>query len=146
MSRQTGPVFYCRCCNAVLQAGDNWRLKSEERSDYTCIPCHALHSQARCRTPETRYKTLVLVARPLGGTDITYEQYQGLISQACRYCGFSLNPCGHALDKKDPKAGYKLANVVPCCKLCNLAKSDHLTYEEMLIVGASIRQVRLARG
>ncbi len=53
--------------------------------------------------------------------------------------------CGANLDQKVAGTGYHSGGVVPCCTDCNLAKNDNFTYEEFLVIGAAIRQVKLAR-
>ena len=41
----------------------------------------------------------------------------------CHYCGTSLRGIpGSTLDRVNPKKGYTLKNVVPCCWDCNRAK------------------------
>jgi len=49
------------------------------------------------------------------------------------------------LDRKDSSIGYCMENVVPCCKECNQAKRDWFTFDEMIVIGAAIKQVKDAR-
>jgi len=74
---------------------------------------------------------------------ISKAQFLALTQQACHYCGcppsnietkyhdaygtFTYN----GLDRVDPKRGYLLSNVVPCCRICNVAKSI-MTKEEFI--------------
>lgn len=51
---------------------------------------------------------------------LTLEEYKTLFGLPCHYCGGDVVRSG--LDRKDGRAGYELANVVPCCGQCNLAK------------------------
>lgn len=77
---------------------------------------------------------------------LTKEQYEALIMELCAYCGL-LNDVEAAigLDRIDNQRGYEPDNVVSCCSLCNVARGDMFTPEEMKVLGAAIRQIRLAR-
>lgn len=78
---------------------------------------------------------------------LTREAYESLISKPCFYCGFVSNvETGTGLDRLNNAEGYFAHNVVSSCKECNLARNDHFSPEEMRVIGAAIRQVKLARG
>lgn len=63
-------------------------------------------------------------ARGLEVRIMNYE-YENLLNQGCHYCGVNLdNMGGVCLDRIDSRRGYVLSNVVPCCKICNIAKND----------------------
>ncbi len=65
---------------------------------------------------------------------------------ACDYCGGALPETGCGLDRIDNTCGYSEDNVTPCCEWCNVARSDHFTWQEMkLFVGPAIRQIRESR-
>lgn len=52
-------------------------------------------------------------------------EYENLLKLGCHYCGKNvLEENGTCLDRVDSNSGYVLHNVVPCCKICNRAKSD----------------------
>lgn len=69
---------------------------------------------------------------------INKDDFKLLTSKPCVYCGVGPNavmknpgrkdPTDHShyryngLDRVDPTEGYHLSNVVPCCKICNVAK------------------------
>ena len=67
---------------------------------------------------------------------LSREEVEELISQKCVYCGTepsnvkkTKNTLGEGLrysgiDRVDSTKSYEKGNVVPCCKLCNLAKRD----------------------
>lgn len=72
--------------------------------------------------------------------DLSRDQVQKLFDSNCFYCG--LEPSNRAtarkwqikysgLDRKDNNIGYIVGNVVPCCKICNLAKRT-LSEEEFI--------------
>lgn len=75
--------------------------------------------------------------------DLNKEEFKNIISKPCTYCG-DIRKIG--LDRIDNSKGHIKTNVVPCCYECNTAKSDNFTLEEMLIVGAAIRAIKIARG
>ena len=71
--------------------------------------------------------------------ELTFEQFQSLITKPCHYCGSGLigefkrhdwEPLRYnGIDRVDPSKGYTIDNVVPCCKHCNRAKRER-TYKE----------------
>lgn len=76
--------------------------------------------------------------------DLSRGLYDVLMQGCCEYCRFPLENYGTSLDRKDSKKGYIKDNVVPCCIICNEAKSDKLSYEQMMMfVGPAIREARL---
>jgi len=68
--------------------------------------------------------------------EIAFEDWKRLAALPCHYCGGPPLNCGYngsyqysGLDRVDNDVGYVLNNVVPCCKLCNCAKSDQTVSE-----------------
>jgi len=66
---------------------------------------------------------------------LTEKQFRKITQQNCYYCGakpnnISINDrCNgvyiyNGIDRINSKKGYTLNNVVPCCRVCNRAKSD----------------------
>jgi hypothetical protein len=55
---------------------------------------------------------------------ISLEYFKELRSRGCFYCGGSLPPLGHGVDRINSKFGYVIGNVRPCCSRCNEAKND----------------------
>ena len=67
--------------------------------------------------------------------DLSFEEVEMLIQQPCFYCGaigsnFKITKIckegfhHNGIDRVDSSKGYFSSNVVPCCKICNKAKSD----------------------
>ena len=54
--------------------------------------------------------------------ELTLEQYQDIIEQPCTYCGESEKKIG--VDRVDNTQGYTVENSAPCCKTCNMMKSN----------------------
>lgn len=68
--------------------------------------------------------------------DLSKEKFRDLTKQDCFYCGVKPSPyyapgdvngayIGNGIDRVDNTKGYVDGNVVPCCKMCNMAKNDH---------------------
>ncbi len=73
---------------------------------------------------------------------LSLEQFINITSQDCHYCGIGPTPfsvpsrangayIGNGIDRKDNTIGYVLDNCVPCCGICNHAKST-LSYNEFM--------------
>lgn len=77
--------------------------------------------------------------------ELTPEQYHELCDLPCVYCGWKVKDTGHGLDRKDSKGPYSVNNVVPSCGVCNWAKHVNFSYEEMLVLGKTISQIRASR-
>jgi hypothetical protein len=45
------------------------------------------------------------------------------------------------VDRIDNDGSYRLSNLVPCCGPCNSIRSSILSHEEMLRIGASMREI-----
>lgn len=57
--------------------------------------------------------------------NLDVNKYQELVNFGCHFCGKSLeDENGYCLDRVDSSKGYNIQNVVPCCKICNRAKSN----------------------
>jgi len=78
------------------------------------------------------------------GCNISIEELHKLFKENCHYCNSEPNNCYHyknkynkydffynGLDRVDSNKGYTLDNVVPCCKICNIAKSD-MSYKDFI--------------
>jgi 5-methylcytosine-specific restriction endonuclease McrA len=93
--------------------------------------------------------------------DLTFDEFLSFtkITQ-CTYCERQINWPSHGpqklienkeirrayyLDRKDNKRGYNLDNLCVCCSFCNMIKKDWLTYEEMLLLGKGLKEIRLKR-
>jgi hypothetical protein len=78
---------------------------------------------------------------------LSYVEYDGLISDMlCHYCVCTIdNQYGIGLDRLDNTKGYIIDNVVRCCSVCNTAKSDFFTPDEMKMLGATIKTIRSLR-
>lgn len=69
------------------------------------------------------------------------EYYSITDDVVCIYCNDYLPAFGSRLDRVDNSVGYIAGNVVPCCSRCNTIKSNHFTYEEMMLLGVTIKEI-----
>jgi hypothetical protein len=77
---------------------------------------------------------------------LTEEAWQAIISAPCFYCGLPNDSgFGAGMDRLNNMMGYIEGNVVSCCYECNTARSDNFSPEEMRVVGAAIRAIKLRR-
>jgi len=101
------------------------------------------------------YGKLIVRHKKLGfdGEVISLDEYKDIINKPCAYCGleksnttkeslfytskkkkmesafidFDFEIRHNGVDRIDSQKGYVSGNVVPCCKYCNIAKSDYST-------------------
>jgi len=77
--------------------------------------------------------------------DVSDEEFYSKLKSPCHYCGIEYSMCGdrarssyvsseikfNGIDRKDNKLGYTSENTVPCCDVCNRAKST-LNFSEFI--------------
>jgi hypothetical protein len=73
--------------------------------------------------------------------NIDIVNFDLLIKQNCVYCDERLSETGTGLDRMNNYKGYIYNNIVPCCARCNRIKSDCFSYEEMLLIGITIKEI-----
>jgi ssDNA-binding Zn-finger/Zn-ribbon topoisomerase 1 len=73
--------------------------------------------------------------------DLTQNDILLAKKSTCIYCGFPAS----GYDRISNEKGHTKDNVVPCCRDCNTARMDNFTHEEMKIIGAAIKTVKLNR-
>ena len=75
--------------------------------------------------------------------DITLEEFRkDYATKNCVYC-YTDKRIG--LDRLNNSKGHTKDNVAPCCYECNVARSNNFSYDEMLIIGKAIKEVRSNR-
>ena len=63
----------------------------------------------------------------------------GVLNKSCIYCGDNKRI---GLDRLDNNKGHTKDNTVPCCYDCNCAKNINFTFDEMKILGQTIRKIK----
>lgn len=101
--------------------------------------------QARWPGSSKQFRQAIRMAYQRGiGWDLTPEQYETLTAQECFTCDGPLGN-GIALDRIDPKRGYVLDNVHPCCGPCNrLRAATKIQVWKRQYVGQSHPEIALA--
>lgn len=75
--------------------------------------------------------------------NLTREFMERKIFEPCVYCGDTKRI---GLDRIDNSKGHTEDNCVSCCYECNVARSDIFSYEEMFVLGKTIKQIKYLRG
>lgn len=67
---------------------------------------------------------------------------ENILAKECVYCGDN-----HRIgcDRIDNNKGHTKDNVVPCCIECNTARNNYFSFEEMKLLGQTIRQIKQSR-
>lgn len=134
-------VCQCDCGNTCLAAVGS--LRAGRR-----VSCGCYTPQRRLGKGEQARNSLLSSykhgAKSRGlAWELTVEQFTELTKQPCYYCGVEpayilrvrTEGAGdyvyNGIDRLDNGKGYLPDNVVPCCKICNQAKSDR-SYEEFI--------------
>ena len=65
----------------------------------------------------------------------------------CMEHGYKMNaPRGqYTIDRIDNNKGHEINNVVPCCYECNVARGNNFSFEEMKLLGKTIKLIKLKR-
>lgn len=71
-------------------------------------------------------------------TDLTREYIKENLYKKCTYC----NHPSTGLDRIDNAKGHLQSNCIPCCWECNTARMNNFSYDEMLIIGKAIKQIK----
>ena len=76
---------------------------------------------------------------------LSKDQFDTLTKLNCYYCELPLGKCGVGLDRLNNNLGYILSNVVPCCIICNYARYNQFTVDEMKKLGSVIKEIKMDR-
>lgn len=105
------------------------RIKEQNRATIKRNPQAARERYKRfTKTIKGRYAIYKGGAKARGLIfDVTFADFEMLISSDCYYCGES----GYGIDRLDSGKGYIKGNIVPCCTMCNIMKQSY-TEEEFV--------------
>jgi hypothetical protein len=65
-----------------------------------------------------------------------------ILLKSCIYCGDTKKI---GADRINNQIGHIESNIVPCCYSCNVTRSNNYSYEEMLILGKTIKTIKNKR-
>lgn len=85
--------------------------------------------------------------------DIDFKEFSKITQQNCHYCSVEpelrtrkFTDYANGVDRIDSSMGYTTNNIVPCCKICNMAKSN-LSYDDFMTwVNRLIKHTEKANG
>lgn len=146
----TEAFWVCRCECGRLGEVSSHRLQRQKSGG--CLSC-----QKRKRPFESMYNTLKTSSIKRNFSfGLTYEEFVEFTKvNVCHYCSDNVvwtkfgtdakasNP--YNLDRKNNDMGYEKFNLVVCCKVCNLVKLNHFSYDDMVKLGQTIHQLRKQR-
>ncbi len=139
--------FICRTCK-IRKDISSFKIRRDGNRlvDYECRQCTSKRQYRKNITPRGRYTASKGSAksRKIPFT-LTFEEFTNLCSKPCHYCGFPINETGIGLDQLLCGKGYTIDNVVPCCWVCNQARNNVFTPDEMKIIGAVIAKIKQQR-
>lgn len=133
----------CISCEAkrLVTPKEFWNV--ERATKVGCPKCRIGRWGSKFSTPEQAMHYKYLKGAEYRGIafEITFEEFLSVLSDECHYCGGpgiprlntskteSIRYCG--LDRVDSGKGYSVKNCVPCCKVCNRAKSN-MSYQDFV--------------
>jgi hypothetical protein len=150
-SGQQRTHWLCKCaCGNIKEVYTN-SLTSGKSTSCGCTKRKLSYGQSAKHTTFTSYKGTAKrkgLCFELNETQFTY-----ITQQECYYCGKLPSNIAkgkkkygewiyNGIDRLDNLIGYKLDNVVPCCKNCNLAKRS-LTEKQFLSLVKAIYERHL---
>lgn len=142
-----GLSYACKPCTNERKRGtrkDRFSLLSDEQRQ-------SLYARQRryYKTSKGRAAILASVYRKIDKNkgqecDVDAQFLQDeILGKPCAYCGDTKEEIG--CDRIDNQLGHTKANVVPCCRTCNVARMDNFTHDEMKVVGRAIAEVKASR-
>lgn len=139
-----GVKWLCKCDCGNMGTIETWQLTSDHSKSCGCYNLDLLHRMEKGLAA----KHQVFNGYKQGAKkrslefEITFEEYISISKQKCYYCGKEPNNyyrqryiqadfTYQGMDRVDCKKGYTIENIVPCCRICNRAKSN-MTQKDFL--------------
>jgi len=142
-------MWLCRC----LVCGTEVTVPSTKLKEGAIKSCGCQENIKEARTPKGHsgfnklFSTYRYAAKARSlSFELTAEEFKSIVISKCTYCGVEPSRVtygsrgskkehgkfiSNGVDRVDNTQGYTIANCVPACSICNIAKSD-LTQEEFL--------------
>jgi hypothetical protein len=73
---------------------------------------------------------------------MTRDDLFKIINQPCSYCNATENI---GADRIDNSKGHVVENIIPCCYVCNVVRSNLFSVEEMKLIGKTIKLINKKR-
>jgi hypothetical protein len=125
----------CTKCKQMKPLTDFYvNNRNPDRFDYNCKSCDKKRVDNRWPSRRlVRYKSAAKERRI--AYELSREEFMSFWQKPCHYCGEPIETIG--IDRIDNTRGYVMGNCVPCCRTCNIAKSQ-MTLEEFLAWAARL--------
>lgn len=124
----TRKCYVCKEIKLLEEFGANKNRRAYLGRSNDCKICKNKRSRENKNKPEQRFSVYKSGARVRKiEFNLSFEQFMHFWCLPCYYCSSIINGIG--LDRKDPKRGYDIENIVPCCGRCNRAKTIQTTEE-----------------
>lgn len=120
--------------------GKRVNRKSKEVKDYR-ESSTSIRSKASKMISSYKLKDKKLGFDKVCDIDIDW-MIENIITKPCIYCGDTHRV---GCDRIDNNKGHTKDNVVPCCYDCNCARNDNFSFDEMKILGQTIKKIKEAR-
>lgn len=144
-SRYKGFSYLCKCCQSIVsklkpKRPERWRNSTPEQKKSKSIAMMKYYNKTKISVHRVRSYKQMDKKRGLI-FDLSLKWYEENIhDKPCHYCFDNLTAVG--CDRIDNKQGHTKENVVPCCIDCNRTRMDNYSYEEMIILGETIRLIK----
>lgn len=142
-NRAQGFMYRCRLCDRKRVDGriDRYKNMTVEQKKRA-----RQRNKEYCQRPFGRaminHKAYRRIDKERGHeTTITRDDLLKCFDELCSYCGAPAT----GFDRIDNSIGHTKENCIPACIVCNTARMDNFTHEEMLIIGDTIRLIRAKR-
>ena len=142
-SRPLGLAYECKDCHRARKKG---RDRRKERWGTLTAEQKELRRQRMLRWSRTqrgRATHLRKAYQRIDACDLTAAEILDYITQPCVYCGTTTENRG--LDRIDNRRPHIKGNVQTACTDCNIMRGDRFTVAEMMLIGKTVAQIRLAR-
>lgn len=120
--------------------GKRKKRGSKQVKDITEIEENQIRSKASKMISSYNAKD---ISNGFGKSNLTVDWLiENILTKSCVYCGDTYRL---GCDRMDNNSGHNKENVVPCCIECNTARNNYFSYEEMKILGQTIRSIKEKR-
>jgi hypothetical protein len=142
-SRRLGISYECKPCHSKRKIGRDRR--KERWSNSTPEQKILIRERQRRygKTPKGRAIFLRKAYQRIDSCDLSVDEVMEIVSQPCVHCGTTQENRG--LDRIDNSLPHIKGNVAPSCAPCNFARGNRFSFEEMKIIGATIKKVLMDR-
>lgn len=129
---------YCKTCD-VNRKQERVNNMSDDEKEILLKKQREWHYNNKEKSSLTKYRKFDFNRN--FQNDLSEEYIKEALEKSCSYCGFPST----GLDRIDNNLGHTQSNCIPCCWECNTARMNNFSYNEMLIIGKAIKEVKLKR-